>query len=166
MLFINLPVLFSKKSSMSLGSKNEDLGVWGGDIFLPSQQSCLPLCPLVCSPFNFQFQLKCLFHSVHWNDVPTSRKNQLHSFSVSSSLWLYFEVYHCAICFYSSMDPHCTGSKLVYAAGSQFIGAVTHILAIPSQWPVNFFFTFPMFSFGSFPWLQTSLGMKCVSILP
>lgn len=24
-------------------------------------------------------------------------------------------------------------SKLVYAAGSQFIGAVTHILAIPSQ---------------------------------
>ena len=122
----NLPVLFSNRSSMSLGSKNEDLGIWGGDIFLPSQQSCLPLCLLVCSPFNFQFQLKCLFHSAHWNDVPTSRKNQLHSFCVSSSLWPYFEFYRCFIPFavfalFTHRSP-LLSSKLVHAAGSQFTG--------------------------------------------
>lgn len=58
-------------------------------------------------------------------------------------------------------------SKLGHAAGSQFTGAVTQILAIPSQWPVNFFFTFP-YIFLSVPShdYKPPWSVKCVSTLP
>jgi len=72
---------------------------------------------------------------------------------------------------YSPMDPHgwiqnrCT--QRVLSSWTKH-GAATHNLAIPSQWPVNFFFFTSPYLFLSAPshYYKSPWSVKCVSTLP